>query len=374
MARLDLNEEILEALVTGGSFYGGGGGGAPETGRQAGLLALRLGRPYLVDLDDIPGDAVLLTVSAVGAPAGRGPHALPEDYARAVELFQRFSGRKADGLITNECGGLATVNGWIQSAVTGLPIVDAPCNGRAHPTGTMGSIGLHKVDGYVSEHVAVGGRREQGNYLEVYIRGSVDGASGLVRRAAAQVGGLVAVARNPVEASYARQNAAPGAIRKCLVVGRAMVAARGAVGAAAEASGGSIACIGRVTRKDLETTGGFDVGRLIVRSGAQEFELSFVNEYLTLEAYRDCDGGSGRGNGSRGRSPRLATFPDLIATLDAATGTPVSSAQIHLEQEVAVVVVPSANLILGAGVKDKDLYEEVELVVGKGIVKYAFPG
>lgn len=400
MSRLAFDKEVLNALVLGGSFYGGGGGGAPEIGLQAGLQALRMGHPYLVDLSDVPDDSVLLTVSAVGAPAGAGPHARPEDYARAVEVFQQYSGRKVGGLITNECGGLATVNGWIQSAVTGLPVVDAPCNGRAHPTGTMGSIGLHKVPGYVAEQVAVGGRQEQGNYLEVFIRGSVDGASGLVRRTAAQIGGLVAVARNPVEASYARENAAPGAIRKCLEVGRAMATARKgwagsagkrAVAAAAEASGGFLSCFATVVGKELETAGGFDVGRILLRSGPPvgpetwaapggldaDFELSFVNEWLTLEGGPGVNDGKGVGGGSaagtRRTRQRLATFPDLIATLDLESGWPVSSAGVQPGQQVAVVVVPSSKLILGAGMGDRDLYAEVERVVGRDIIKYAFP-
>ena len=117
----------------------------------------------MISLDEVPDDAILLTVSAVGSPAGKGHHAGPEEYARAVDLFCRQTGIKVAGLITNECGGLATVNGWIQSAATGLPIVDAPCNGRAHPTGTMGSMGLHLDPHY--ESLQTVGSREDGTHL-----------------------------------------------------------------------------------------------------------------------------------------------------------------------------------------------------------------
>lgn len=362
MTRLDLNHEMLDYLVIGGSFYGGGGGGSMSAGREAGRLALELGGPHLVDLDDVPPDALLLTVSAVGAPAGTGAHALPGDYVRAVEFFQRQTGKAVSGFIANECGGLATVNGWVQSAATGLPVVDAPCNGRAHPTGAMGSMGLQRLEGYISEQVAVGGSRRDGSYFEIFIQGSVESTSGLVRRAASQAGGLVAVARNPVTASYARENAAPGAIRRCMEVGRAIVAGRresglAAVEAAARASGGRIACTGKVTRKRMETAGGYDVGGIVVEGNAAA-ELVFCNEYLTMEEI--------------GSANRLATFPDLLATLDLSTGLPVTSAELCEGQDVAVVMVPRGNLILGAGMRDPDLYIEVERAAGKEILKYAF--
>ncbi|MEW6723346.1 MAG: DUF917 family protein [Bacillota bacterium] len=102
---------------------------------------------------------------------------------RAVELLRDALGVRIGGLITNENGGSATVNGWIQAATLGLPVVDAPCNGRAHPTGLMGSMGLHRSPGYLSLQAAVGGDPNQGRYLEITAAGSLAGASATVRQA-----------------------------------------------------------------------------------------------------------------------------------------------------------------------------------------------
>lgn len=400
MATTVLDEDILQAAVAGGSFYGGGGGGSSELGLQLGRMALgagsarrsgylgstggfgsigglgssgglgsaggfgstgglwSTGRPWMISLDDLPPDAVLLTVSAVGSPAGKGHHAGSEEHGRAVELFRRQTGLDIAGLITNECGGLATVNGWVQSAAAGLPVVDAPCNGRAHPTGTMGSMGLHLVSGYESLQTAVGGSRADGTYLEILVRGNLEFAGGVVRQSAAHAGGLVAVARNPVTVAYARKNAAPGAIGKCVEVGKRMLSARTAeerIEAIVGASGGSVAVRGTVTKKDLVSAGGFDAGTLLISGG---YEITFWNEYITLETLN-------------GHS-RLATFPDLIATIDAESGFPVSSADVEEGRQIAVIVVPAGVLLLGAGVKDPKLYEAVERAVGKEVVKYAF--
>ncbi|HHX27900.1 MAG TPA: DUF917 family protein [Firmicutes bacterium] len=368
-----LNEEILQAAVIGGSFYGGGGGGSPALGMRLGKMALSMSGSTgsgaevkgltLVDLDDLPDDAVLLTVSAVGSPAGKGHHAGPEEYARAVEFFRDQTGRQVAGLITNECGGLATVNGWIQSAGTGLPLVDAPCNGRAHPTGIMGSMGLHLIEGYESVQAVVGGSREAGTYLEVLIHGSLDFADGVVRQAAAHTGGLVAVARNPVTVSYAREHNAIGAITRCIQVGKAMLAAHPGeerISRTAGASRGTVSLRGVVARKTLVSAGGFDTGVLQVESGDESFELTFWNEYITLEKV------------GLGQPGRLATFPDLIATLDLDSGDPVSSADVKEGQGIAVVVVPASELLLGAGVKDPGLYKAVEETVGKDVIRYVF--
>ena len=395
---VNLDRNALEAAVLGGSFFGGGGGGSADSGLEAGDLALKVGEPRLMSIDEVAPDSALLTVSAVGAPGGDGLHAKPYHYLKAVEAFIEHSGLKVGGLITNECGGLATVNGWFQAAALGLPIVDCPCNGRAHPTGVMGSMGLHRVPGFLSQQTAVGGYLERGTYVEIFVKGSLEKAAAIARQAAVQAGGLVAVARNPVSADYASKNGAPGAIAHCIKIGRAMLeasgqssgeqvpgkrstgrrtsgersfgeqssyehivgqqpTAKGSAGAmieaAASAANGRVVCSGSIVAKHLETRGGFDVGTIGLDG---EFELVFWNEYMTLDY----------------RGERLGTFPDLIATLDTRTGCPISTAEAAEGQEVAVILVPKEALILGAGVKDPALYRSAEEVTGKEIIRYAF--
>ena len=44
----------------------------------------------------------------------------PKDIAKTVEILQKNCDFHIGGIITNEQGGEATVNGWLQAAVTGL--------------------------------------------------------------------------------------------------------------------------------------------------------------------------------------------------------------------------------------------------------------
>ena len=367
MSRMQLDADTVEAAVLGGAVLGGGGGGSPGQGRRNGLLAVEMGAPELVDLDDLSADAVIVTVSAVGAPAAKTARALPVHYVRAVELLAGQGGTRIDGLITNECGGLATVNGWLQAAILGLPVVDAPCNGRAHPTGLMGSLGLHRDRGYVSLQAAAGGDPAAGRYVELVSRGSLERAAALVLQASIQAGGMVAVARNPVAAGYAREHAAPGAIRQSIAIGRAMLGRRGAgpealVEAAREALNGEVVARGEVVDVRLETVGGLDVGVVRVRAGERELaELAFWNEYVSLDLIGPDPGGPSR---------RIGTFPDLLATFDLATGLPLSSAEVVVGQEVAVMHVERRHLILGAGMRDPELLRSIEEATGREVVRY----
>ena len=359
---LVLTEKMAEAAVLGGAVLGGGGGGSMKDGLETARLAVRLGDIVLRDIDSLNDSDILLTVSAVGAPAAKERYVRPAGFIRAVEIFRQRFGLLPGGLITNECGGNATINGWLQSAALGLPLVDAPCNGRAHPTGVMGSMGLNQIKGYVSQQTAVGGNPKTGKYVETAVSGSLEMAAGMVRTASVQAGGMVAVARNPVPVSYASRNAAPGAVRQSIELGEVMMAALEQGQVASEAAAnyleGRITLIGQVTHLALETKGGFDVGLVVLEGPQGRAEMTFWNEYMTLE----MDG------------QRLATFPDLISTLDHSTGVPLSTADMRKGLEIAVLVAPKEKLILGSGMRDQSLFAVAEQAVEKSLIPYVFKG
>ncbi len=355
MMRVD--KELAQAAAYGGAVLGGGGGGAIEEGLRLGRLALEVGRPRLVTLDEMEDQAVLVTVSAVGAPAAADQYLEPMHYVQALQLLMAHLDEPVAGIITNENGGLATLNGWFQSAVTGLPVVDAPCNGRAHPTGLMGAMGLNSVADYVSRQAAVGGNPEPGRHVRLYVEGSLASASRLVRQSSVEAGGLVAVARNPATVAYVRDNAAPGALQQAIEVGRALLGAAGpreAAEAVCRVLDGELVCQAKVTGLTLHTEGGFDVGQVDLEGG---YELTFWNEYMTLEQH----------------GQRLATFPDLIATLSVAEPRPLSSAEVREGQEVLVVRVPRQHLRLGGGMRQPELFRVAEQAVGKELIHHVFP-
>lgn len=352
MSKFKMTKDLIDAAVLGGCVLGGGGGGSMKAGRQVANIAVSLSSVELVDIEDMSSDSILVNVSAVGAPA-QGAYAEPIHYLRAVELMEKVSGIRPDGIITNEMGGLATVNGMLQAALLQIPVVDAPCNGRAHPTGIMGAMGLHKDKDYKSIQGAVGGSKENSTYVEVVAMGTVERASALIRQAAVQAGGLVAVARNPVTCQYAKENAALGAVKQAIELGERMLKAK-SQGASKVIENlcdylkADLVAIDVIEDLKLDGQGGFDVGSFTI---GKDLEITFWNEYMTLEK-----GGQ-----------RIATFPDLIMTIDADSGIPVTSAEIKEGKKLAVIKVDSKHLRLGAGMKDPKLISECGKIIGKNM-------
>ncbi len=344
---IEIDEEIIEAAAIGGGVLGGGGGGSIKEGIHIGKLALSIGEPKIASIEEISKDSTLITVSMVGAPTMKG-YVKPIHSIKAIELLQNI-GMKIDGFISSENGGTSSLNGWFQSAVFGIPVVDAPCDGRAHPTALMGSMGLHKIKNYISIQSAVGGNLRTGKYIEILIKGNLIEISKFIRQASISAGGLVAVARNPISLSYIKENAAIGAITQAIEIGKAMLKAKkdGAkemIEAASRTLNGKIVSEGIVKEVKLETKGGFDIGSVLIKSNNGVFLLTFWNEYMTLEINKK----------------RIGTFPDLITTLSLENGLPIPSAEIKKGMKVAILHAPKENLKLGSGIKDPEILKEVE--------------
>lgn len=356
--KLRIDEKLAEAAVLGGAFFGGGGGGDLKTGMAHAELALHLGEVVIVDIDDISEDKVIVTASMVGAPAAKERYLLPVHAIRSTELLNDVEKLPIGGIISSENGGYSTINGWLQSALLDIPIVDAPADGRAHPTGIMGAMGLHKLQNYVSIQAAVGGNKASKRYIEVIAKGALGRTTRIIREAAVQAGGLVAVTRNPITPQYLKENAAVGAITQALEVGKIIQRYRDDMEQMIEKiiqylRGGTLISHGTVERVFLETKGGFDIGRILVKSKRTRYELTFWNEFMTME---DLDGN------------RYGTFPDLIVMVNVDNSLPLTSAEVKEGDNVALVVVPKERLLLGSGVKDPELLKQVESIVGKKIV------
>jgi hypothetical protein len=312
-----------------------------------------------VSLDALSDDALVATASLVGAPASKTAHVTSSHHLRAWELLTNITGRPIQAVITCENGGTASINGWLQAAAFGIPVADAPANGRAHPTGEMGGMALETADRFVSLQAVAGGSAERGLYIEQQVRGSTALANRLVRTAADLSGGLVAVARNPVSVAYVRQHAAPGALSQALALGRRVVdATHHGVDAVADVLANHLGATriaeGRIDGLELRSEGGFDVG--LARIG--RVEMTIWNEYLTLDVGQE----------------RLATFPDLIIALDRDSALPLTSAELALSRSVAVFAAPASVLILGAGMRVPANFLALERAVGRDILRFVSCG
>ena len=359
-----LTEKDVEAAVKGGSVYAAGGGGWADHGRMLGYAAVSVGKPELVDIEELKPRDWVATSAAIGAPASTTAWEMQgRDYIKAVELLQEALGEKLSGLIIGQNGKSSTLNGWLPSAVLGTKVVDAVGDIRAHPTGDMGSIGLAGSPKQMIQ-TAVGGNRAENRYIELVVKGATAKISPILRTAADMSGGFIASCRNPVRARYVREHAALGGITLALELGEAIIAAEAKGGSAVidaivRTTGGNILARGTVTKKELVyTKEAFDIGTIVLGEGDKAITIHVMNEYMAIE-----DAGKNR----------LATFPDVITTLDAA-GTPLSAGQVREGMYVFVLHVSKKLIPLASGVTDPAVYPSVEKAMGIELAKYALEG
>ena len=359
-----LTEKDVEAAVKGGSVYAAGGGGWADHGRMLGYAAVSVGKPELVDIEELEPRDWVATAAAIGAPASTTPWEMRGvDYVKAVKLLEKALGDKLSGLMIGQNGKSSTLNAWLPSAILGTKVVDAVGDIRAHPTGDMGSIGMAGSPKKMIQ-TAVGGNRDENRYIELVVKGATAKISPILRTAADMSGGFIASCRNPLRAKYVRRNAALGGISLALSLGEAIIAAEKKGGSAVidaivKATGGTILVKGPVTKKDLVyTKEAFDIGRFVLGEGDKAVTIHTMNEYMAI----DDAGGN-----------RLATFPDVIATLDAA-GQPLSAGQLREGMFEFVLHVPKKVIPLSSSVLDPAVYPPVEKAMGIELAKYALDG
>ena len=351
----------VEAAVEGGSVYACGGGGWANHGRELGSLAVTIGRPELVSMDEVADDAWIATAAAIGAPGGLSEwEMLGVDYVRAVQLVQKELGEPLYGLIIGQNGMSSTLNGWLPSALLGTKVVDAVGDLRAHPTGDMGSLGMASSIEPVIQ-AAAGGNRSKNAYIELVVRGATAKVSPILRKASDMAGGFIASCRNPLRGAYIRQHAALGGITRALRLGEVILAARGTgpsavIDAICKETDGSLIGSGAVVTNTLRYTDeAFDIGIIEIGSGPQKRTLHVMNEYMAVD---DADG------------RRMATYPDVITTLDP-QGRPVSAGQLREGMAVHILHVEKAKIPLSSSVTDPQVYPAVEKALSIDLARYA---
>jgi DUF917 family protein len=314
-------------------------------------MALTLSGVDLVEADELGDQALVMVASGIGAPATSRPRTEPR---HAVESARRLAREISGALAAVMPAHVPGLNAWLIASELGIALLDAATNGRGHPTARLGSMGLAQQHGSSIIQVGIGGRRGEPP-LTVVARGNFSATSEIMRTAAAANGGLVLASRGPVTVSHVRRHGAVGALTSQIELGRVMLAApRGTVAdAAARFLRGEVLTIGRVTSNSVAFNGAFDVGRILI-DGGEPVDLGVCNEYMTVER----------------AGKRRCTFPDLIATIDPATGLGLEVLELVPGREAAVIVAGREGLPLGAGVLETDAYDEIEQAMGADLCSY----
>lgn len=321
--------EDCSALARGAAVLGTGGGGDPYIGRLLAEAAVREHGPVpVVQVEDLPDDAVVLNVAMIGAPTVM-VEKLPSgaQFAEAIRSLATHLGVTPTHVACIEVGGVNSTSPIVAAAELGLPLVDGDGMGRAFPEVQMV---LPTLSGISATPMALAD--EKGNTA---VFDTVDNrwAERLARTATVEMGCSAITAQYAMSGAELKQSYVRGSLSLSVAIGEALVGARTAnedpVAAVTAVLGGTIVFEGKVADVERKTVTGFARGTArIAGSGSDtglEAVLRFQNEHLLVEV-----AGSVR-----------TTTPDLIVTLDAETGEPITTEGLRFGARIRIVTAPA---------------------------------
>jgi len=328
----------IDDLCTGAAILGTGGGGDPYIGGLLAKQAIRRAGPVtMLEVNDVPDEALVITSGNLGAPTvyiekliGRNQ---PVDALRALE---RHLGRPADAVMAFEAGGSnSAIPVWV-AAATGLPLVDADGQGRAFPELQMVTFGVY---GVAACPLAMADERGGTVILEI---ADNKRAERVARAITVEMGARASLAAYPMSGSRLREVAVAGTTSLAMRLGRNVRKARersadvfGAILEAFEGTGYNGARVvfqGKIVDVHRETRGGWAVGEVRIADtgeGGEELLISFQNENLVARI------------GERLR----AIVPDLICVLDSEQGLPITTERLRFGLRVTVIAIGAPDIM-----------------------------
>ena len=324
MKRL-LDPPALRALARGCAILGAGGGGDPRIGLLQALQATAdFGPAELVDIDELPPEALIMPCGMIGAPTVHIEKIENgNEGGRLRDHLEALTGRKVAALMAAEIGGSNGLQPISWASRIGLPVVDADGMGRAFPLVPQVTMELAGID--VNPCVMTD---ERGNLI-VFRAISGHWMEWLARAAAVEFGAAAASTEYTMTATQARGATVRGSVSLAIRIGEAVAGAEDNPIDALIAEIGAFRLVsGKISDVERRTTKGFVRGSVVVEGLGDDagrlIRLELQNENLAaLE---------------RGRV--LASVPDLITVVDSETADAVATERVRYGQRVTVIAMP----------------------------------
>jgi DUF917 family protein len=314
----------LAPLARGCSVLGAGGGGDTYTTVLAARYAIeRFGPVDLVDLDELPDDALIMPCGGIGAPVvGIEKLGTGEEGGWLRDGLERVRGQKVAALMAGEIGGANGMQPINWAAHIGLPVVDADGMGRAFPEipqMTMEIAGISPSPAVLTD--------ERGNHISI---NAVDGAwmERIERTLSVEFGGRASATEYSLTAAEARTATVRRTVSLAIEIGNRMAAATQPIDALRETVGARVLVTGKLTDVERRVTGGFVRGHVEVE-GLDDHRGRTVLIEIQNENLVAMDGNC-----------VLASVPDIITVLDSETAEAIHTERLRYGQRVSVVAFP----------------------------------
>lgn len=133
MRKLGLKE--IENIAIGAALLGTGGGGDPYVGKLMAMQAIKdHGEVTLIDVADVPEDALIVPTAMMGAPTVLIEKiANGSEFKNVFEKLEKYYGKKIFATMPIEAGGVNSMIPIAVAAKMGVPLVDVDGMGRAFP-------------------------------------------------------------------------------------------------------------------------------------------------------------------------------------------------------------------------------------------------
>jgi DUF917 family protein len=328
-----LVEQDLEYIALGAAILGTGGGGNVYLGKLRGWEQLRAGRRIRVIAPEaLRDDDMVIAVGGIGAPTvGIEKLERGDECYRAVRAIEQATGKKAAALMTDEIGGANSIEPMIAAALADLPVVDVDGMGRAFPELQMNTFFIYGVS------PAPGALCDEKDNTVVFTEvQSAQWLEKLARAGTVAMGCTAGFALPPISGQQVKDWGVKYTVSQAWRLGHAVLQARSEkrdpVAAILEHEHGQLLFRGKIVDVARRTTGGFARGKLEVE-GAADFngrtlQIEFQNENLIARLDNQI----------------VASVPDLICIVDAASGRPISTEETRYGLRIAVLGLPATPL------------------------------
>ena len=318
--------EELEDIALGAALLGAGGGGDPYIGKLIAIGAIREHGPVnMLDLAEVPDDALIVPIAMMGAPTVVIEKAVNgNEYNVLCEMVQRFYGKKIFALMPIEAGGINSMLPFAAAARLGLPLVDADGMGRAFPELQMVTF---TIGGVRATPMAL--TDEKGNSV-IFDTITNKWTEELARAVTMSCGGSVSIALYCMDGKTMKQFAVKDIVTRSQKLGEAIRCIKVDTTRTPEenflaAAEGYKLFKGKISDVLREVKGAFNFGKVILEGIREDkgktASVEFQNENLIATIEGEI----------------RATTPDLICLVDTETFIPVPTDALKYGKRVLVV-------------------------------------
>lgn len=326
---LTLDDTLAVAL--GAGILGTGGGGNTYIGRIWLEQELRqAGHPCrIIDVDDLPDDALVGAVGTMGAPTvGIEKLLHGEEFRVTVRALEAHLRRSFSAIMIGEIGGANSLKPLIAGLQLDLPVIDGDGMGRAFPELQMDTFAINGVS---LTPMALGdshGNITIFDHIDTQLR-----VEQYARSLTVEMGGSAALLMPVVSGRQAKDYIIRGTLTLAQRMGKTVLQARAKGSDPAEAiaalGGGRVLFRGKIADVERRTVQGFARGRLRIApfGGATEsMVIDFQNENLIAVQGEQV----------------VCTVPDLICIVSLEDGEPIGTELLRYGLRVAVIGLPAA--------------------------------